>query len=1184
MNSWKLIFRNLVFHRRVNFAVMLGVAAATAVLTGALFVGDSMRESLRQITLDRLGAIDEILLLPRFFREELANELADSESFVEEYSRASALILFPEASIEWPIRKTDTTHRAAGITVIGHRPDFWSFGSDEIRPNRMPTVDEILINQQLADDLGIQPADVTSEEGVSLTLRVPKAQQVPSDSPLGEKEDLVESAVGLKLIGIIPDKSLGRFGMRPTQILPRNAFVSIDLLQRILDQPDRANSLIVAGKSNETPPGESASQQLAKCLRPTLDDYGLIIKHVKQEFPSEDGKQETIYDYFSLSSDQMMFDADRDQTARAAFSRLGAQPILTYLANDLNVVKDDQETPTDQGVPFSMVASVDFTDGFNPKSAASGDPIGRLGDDEIVLHEWAADNIGAKVGDTIQLAYYEPETTHGQPVERVAEFVLKDIAALTEPASPYRGPRPAVFDELPTLANDPDLTPQVPGVTDSDSIENWDLPFETAHRIRPDDDRYWDFYRTTPKGFISLAAGQKLWNSRFGETTSYRIPATGLTAADIEDRFLTELHDANRNLGFEFVPVKRNGLLASKGTTPFDGLFLGLSFFIIISAVMLVALLFRLGIEQRASEIGTLWAVGIRRRKTGVLLVGEGALVAALGGLIGVVLGYAYAAIMIHGLRTWWVGAVVTPFLTLHGTETSLVLGYVIAILICVASIATTVYLARKQSVRSLLSGRIDQAASVRRQAPRWIPYVVVGLLIVAIGLAVSATQLGGEAQAGAFMGAGFLLLGGLLLGIWSRLRSDGSTRAVDVSRLGIARMSLRNAGRNSGRSTLTIGLVASASFLIIAISSFRLDPGIQGSGGFQYVATTTRPVFAALDTQQGLREIIGSKAADIPDSSVLSLRYKAGDDASCNNPYRSSQPRVLGVTPAMIRHFDEDSIVSFEWAGSTGETESDTKNPWHLLEQPVDEEGYLPVVIDKNTAMYSLQIYALGTRFEYTYDSGQTVKFKVVGFLANSLFQGTLLISETNFREVFPEISGYRYFLIRSDTPIDDSSDVPELIAALSDRLSDHGFAARRTDRVLAGLLAVQNTYLSTFQSLGALGLLLGTFGLATVQLRNILERRQELALLRAIGFRRETLTRLVVYENMVLLFGGLAVGTTAAMFAVIPHMVFGKASVPLGELLLMLAVIALIGLITGILAIRSTLRAPLLPALRKE
>jgi ABC-type antimicrobial peptide transport system permease subunit len=124
----------------------------------------------------------------------------------------------------------------------------------------------------------------------------------------------------------------------------------------------------------------------------------------------------------------------------------------------------------------------------------------------------------------------------------------------------------------------------------------------------------------------------------------------------------------------------------------------------------------------------------------------------------------------------------------------------------------------------------------------------------------------------------------------------------------------------------------------------------------------------------------------------------------------------------------------------------------------------------------------------------------------------------------------------------------------------------------------------LTTFQSLGGLGLLLGTFGLATVQLRNVLERRGELALLRAAGFRRARLALLVMLENAALLIGGLAIGVASAIVAILPHLLAGGAAIPWLTLAITLGLVLIIGLAAGISAVRATLHAPLLPALRSE
>ena len=82
-----------------------------------------------------------------------------------------------------------------------------------------------------------------------------------------------------------------------------------------------------------------------------------------------------------------------------------------------------------------------------------------------------------------------------------------------------------------------------------------------------------------------------------------------------------------------------------------------------------------------------------------------------------------------------------------------------------------------------------------------------------------------------------------------------------------------------------------------------------------------------------------------------------------------------------------------------------------------------------------------------------------------------------------------------------------------------------------------VENTYLSTFQALGGLGLLLGTIGLAAIMFRNVLERRRELALLRAVGYDARHLSIVIVAEAALLLGAGLAAGAGCAALAVAPR-----------------------------------------------
>jgi putative ABC transport system permease protein len=61
MRTASLVSRNLLYYWRTNLAVIAGVAAAVAVLAGALLVGDSVRASLRDLVLSRLGRTEYVI-------------------------------------------------------------------------------------------------------------------------------------------------------------------------------------------------------------------------------------------------------------------------------------------------------------------------------------------------------------------------------------------------------------------------------------------------------------------------------------------------------------------------------------------------------------------------------------------------------------------------------------------------------------------------------------------------------------------------------------------------------------------------------------------------------------------------------------------------------------------------------------------------------------------------------------------------------------------------------------------------------------------------------------------------------------------------------------------------------------------------------------------------------------------
>lgn len=1172
MSNWQIAVRSFIFYLRQNLVVAIGVAVATAVLTGALIVGDSVRTSLRELALDRLGDIDELIVSDGFFREQLATELAATDSFKANYSQAIPMILFPNGTVEYR-NANGAVSRVTNVNVLGIKEEFWSLSSLAITNEQKPFDSNVVINQVLADELGNDVEPMNS----SLTLRVPKPTQLPNDSPLGKTNDLVESLVDLKIVHVVPNKSLGRFGLHPSQTDTPNIYVPIELLQDALSRSALehkqeltfANVILLQGKDDHVPATKTTNELLAS-MRPSLEDFGLILKRVKQDY---DGK--IAFDYISLSSDRLVLP---DAAVSAAQEALPAsKPVFTYLANDI------RKPEMNSGVPFSMIASIDVDDSFRPKSV-TGEPISNIGANEVVINEWTANDLQAKIGDELVVTYFEPETTHGNQVESTATLKVIGIVPITEPFEPFQVRRrgrvvPAVFDALPTLVNDPDLTPEVPGVTDAETIESWDLPFETKDKLRPQDNDYWSNYRTTPKAFVSVETGRRLWGSRFGNTTSMRIPATAGTVEEIDQKLTSQLSARQEKLGFQIIPIKRNGLKASAGSTPFDVLFLALSMFVIASALILVSLLFRLGLQNRANEVGAMQAIGFSQQDIVKVWLREMLFVCAIGALLGTLLGIGYAAVMVLGLKTWWVGAISNPFLTLHIGPLSLIIGLLSGMAVCVMTIWWSLRRTRKQSVRGLLSGELESNDASEVSQRGYLFWLACVLVFGAVGLSFSATGLAGDAQSGAFMGSGFLILTALLMLIYRWLCKSPALQ--QITKLDLNQLAGLSAKRNPLRSTLTIGLVAVASFLIVAVSSFRLSPTEAGTAGFDLVAESSQAIFGDLNTKEGQRELLGDARLPVG-TDVFSMRVKPGQDASCNNLYQSTQPRVLGVSERFVERFEDDERPAFAWGASEANDELTRLNPWRLLNEETDDDA-IPVIIDKNTANYSLKIFATGGDYKVVYDSGETVTFRVVGFLSNTILQGSLIVSEENFKRAFPGISGYRFFLI-------DEADVANSLKAADDsvasvlesQMGDEGFDSRSAVDVLSAFMQVQNTYLSTFQTLGGLGLLLGTIGLAVVQFRNVIERRREFGLMRAVGFAQSKLARLVLFENASLLLFGLGVGIVSAVFATLPHYLIGSASIPWVPLAVMLGAIAVVGLLSGRLASGLISRIPLLESLR--
>jgi ABC-type antimicrobial peptide transport system permease subunit len=640
---------------------------------------------------------------------------------------------------------------------------------------------------------------------------------------------------------------------------------------------------------------------------------------------------------------------------------------------------------------------------------------------------------------------------------------------------------------------------------------------------------------------------------------------------EVSDAFERELLRRLRpeQVGLVFQPVKAQGLEASKGGTDFGQLFLAFSFFLIVSAAILIALVFRLGVERRAKQIGLLLAVGFDRSRVSRFLIAEGLIVAGVGCLVGLAGAIGYAWLVMAGLRTWWLPAVGTSLLRLHVPLITLGIGVVAGLVLAAVAIVASARGLTRLSPRALLGGAAtDPMGRPTRAARRLHSSFAMGCVALAavVGLVPAAVLVTDSAVL--FFLVGTSLLISALSFLTSYLTGDGRRPVRGQGAIAVARLGARNAGRHRGRSVLTASLVACATFVIMAVGANRTDePNLShgthaASGGLSLVAESDVPLLHDLNSPAGRLEL------GIPDSAsdafnnvrVFPFRVKEGEDASCLNLYQPKRPRVLGAPSTMIGR------GGFRVQRSLAETAEERENPWRVLDKNLGE-NVIPAIGDANSVRWILKL-GLGQRLSITAEDGHDVDLQIVAMLDKSIFQSELVISDSNFRRLFPSQAGYSYFLIeekaeggagkaeggerraegqRGSSLVTDHS---SLAAILEQNLGDFGFDATPVSERLAEYHAVENTYLSTFQMLGGLGLVLGTLGLGAVLLRSVVERRGELALLLAVGFRPALLVWMVLAETGFLLIVGLGAGAVSALVAVAPHIVARAAELPWASL----------------------------------
>lgn len=1107
--------------------MVIGLAISAAMITGSLIIGDSIKASLYDTAVSRLGRVNAALTSPSFFRTRLADDFvhnADSDLKLE----SAAPITMMRGSVE--SMENDTV--LPNINVLGFDGSFFNFFPNQAIP--LPTGRQALINAALAKELDVNVGD-------SIIINLDKQQAAPSGTLFAHRapKDTLQT-LRLDVIYILKDTGAGGFKLGAGADIPRNVFVSSDWLASQTSKNGLANTLLISTMRQSD---KDNSQILQSILNKscTLADYELkTISNPTQNC-------------ISLQTDSLLLNDQKIKSAQEAASHIGAKTSLTsiYLASEIKNLN------TNKSISYSIIAAIAPNPNFSFISGGSAKP----DSNHIWINKWAADDIQAKIGDQLEMSYLSPLPDGTYKTEN-KKLILSGIV------------------EMSGSAVDNSIVPTFEGMTDTASIEAWNTPFPVdMSRVTKRDDDYWKSYKTTPKAYIGMETAESIWKkstfgSESGWITSITIsPNAGNDLSSLRNRFENELAArlTPEKSGMIIKPVRFLAIQSAQGTTDFSQLFMAMSFFIVISGLGLAAMLLRLSVERRATEIGMMLTCGFKPSTVMQVIAGEGMILALLGSLLGLPIGAAYSWGIIAALKAWWISAVGTSFITPHIEMGSLTIGLIAGLLAGVVSVIFATISLRKKKTLQLICGWQSINVAHDHESGKRSKIIMVICIVAIILLFIFFILMKNSMNQSLFFGMGITLLIGSLAAIDLILIRILKRKIIEPS---ITNLALRSIAANRSRSILLIGLLSCAAFIIITVAASARDfsktdytQRNSGTGGFALRAISTLPVHYDLNSPTG-RAKLGFSPEDeaaFKDVDITSLMMSTGDDISCLNPTKTQYPVILGVSDELIKR-DGFGVT-------TGKTIS---NPWNLLQNP--DAGNIPIFGDANSVIWNLHS-GLGKNYSMPGADGKLINMRFDGLIPQSIFAGELLMSEKQFGKTFSDISEPRYFLI--DAP---SGKVDAIADILRRNLGRSGMEVKTTREILNSYMSVQNTYLSMFLVLGGLGVILGVFGLVVVLLRSAFERRIEFALMLTQGFRNYDIIKLLLFENIRLLISGLAFGAISALIAVVPALIGVESRINWMAILILFASIFAIGLLSCVVAAKKAVNGILINALRGE
>lgn len=1086
MNLSHIAFKSLLYDRKGVFYQVLIIILLTAVITGSLMTGNSVRGSLKKTSLEKIGKTGIMVSSGiRYFDPMLCSKM----------EKATGLKTTGVLEIDGFCQNFSTGTTSPSIKIYAVDESFFPFqGNDSITLNK----GEAAINQKLASYLDLKPGD-------DIIIRFSTLSDLPADAPFSPDKSTTSSIV-IKTGRVLSSSQSGNFSLGISQITPLNIFIGLSDLKGRIDNFPGINRLLFERRPGITV--RDIYNSLYKFIDPV--DIGLTVRKI----PATGG--------YELISDRIFID---DLIAGEIEKLpLESHPAITYLANSIRL--------GDRSTPYSFVSAID-------PDLYPGVPRGN----GIILNHWIAEDLKALPGDTVTMTYYTPDSKN-RLVEAKNDFIVSEIV------------------EMKGIWSDSLLMPEFPGIAGKESCSAWDAGISVnMDLIRDKDEKYWNSFRGTPKAFINYEKGKELWGSNYGPVTSIRF-ANGVSDSLIYAKTTGAL-DPYKS-GFTITDLPAVSSDAAGSGVDFSSLFLGLGFFIILSAIILLILVVSTFLESKRNQISTLFSIGFRNSSIRKILLTETAIIALGGALPGALAGSLFNIVVVKALNSVWQGAVQTDTLSAGFYPGTLLMGFGISILLIFL-----ILMYRSSGFLKRLYRK--ETGAIREPSSKLNFFLAVALSIITVLITALSFLIPEQSTLLSFC-AGIAAFAAMILIV----RQSFLRKKISVS------PGFRNARMISGRyysfnpqqAIAPVLFLAAGLFAVIITSVNRMDINDSmlkrsgGTGGFLLWGESPVPMQGDLNSAE-TRHDLGLDEAEFKDLIFVQAAKTSGNDASCLNLNHITSPPLAGIDPSAFV-----SRGSFSFA--TRMKGLKKTDPWLTLNNPPNDSTIYGIA-DQTVLQYGLKIRT-GDTLRIRSENGQILNIVISAGLKSSVFQGYVLTGNRDFSRFFPSISGSQIFLADGDpgmTGIYQST--------LNERFSEYGAHFEPAYDRLASFFVVTNTYLTVFTILGGIGMILGVAGLGFILIRNFNQRKREFGLMMATGFSVKRIRSMIFRDHSLILVAGILTGVVSALLATRPS-IAGNASIPWTTIAGMIFLILLTGLAALAISVRSVKKDDLIARIRKE